>query len=70
VQQIIESGITESGDPDHFNAQPGQSHVDVNQLSGGPFNSRIRFLKLPGITVYDNRWGALPKQRRGSGLEW
>ena len=70
MQQIIESGITESGDPDHFSAQPGQWHVDIDQLSGGPFNSRIRFLKLPGITVYDNRWGALPKQRRGSGLEW
>lgn len=57
MQQIIESGITESCDPDHFNAQPGQWQVDVDQLSQGPFNSRIRFLKLPGITVYDNRWG-------------
>lgn len=43
---------------DHYRAQPGNWNVQVNQLSRGQFYSRIRSIQLPGMTVYDNRWGA------------
>ena len=52
-----EFGTTDSRDLDHYHAQPGHWQVRVDQLSNGPFKSHIRFLKLPGLTIYDNRWG-------------
>lgn len=45
-------------DLEHYHAQPGNWNVRATQLGRGSFRSRIRSLKFPGLTVYDNKWGA------------
>ncbi len=48
----------DSRDLDHYHAQPGNWNVQATQLGRGEFRSQIRSLKFPGLTVYDNKWGA------------
>jgi hypothetical protein len=50
--------VVHSEDMDHYRAQPGNWNVQVSKLSTGDFHSHIRSIQLPGVTVYDNRWGA------------
>lgn len=49
--------VVRSDDLDHYRAQPGNWNVQVSKLSKGNFRSHIRSIRLPGIVVYDNRWG-------------
>jgi AraC family transcriptional regulator, ethanolamine operon transcriptional activator len=60
VAEAVEQAfsIVDSSDLDHYRAQPGNWNVQVKQLSKGIFRSLVRSIQLPGITVYDNRWGA------------
>jgi AraC-like DNA-binding protein len=50
--------IVHADDMDHYRAQPGNWNVQVSKLSKGRFHSHIRSIQFPGITVYDNHWGA------------
>ena len=60
----------DSNNLDHYRAQPGNWDVQVSQLSRGAFQSHIRSLTLPGITVYDNRWGAASQVQGQSPDGW
>ena len=62
--------IVDSEDLDHYRAQPGNWNVQVNQLSKGSFRSCIRSLSLPGMVVYDNRWGCASLVRGQSPEGW
>jgi AraC-like DNA-binding protein len=50
--------VVDSRDLDHYRAQPGNWNMQVNKLGKGDFHSHIRSIRLPGMTFYDNRWGA------------
>jgi AraC-like DNA-binding protein len=60
VAETVVSGFNtvDSRDLDHYRSQPGNWNVRVNQTGKGNFHSLIRSTQLPGITFYDNRWGA------------
>jgi AraC-like DNA-binding protein len=55
---VSEFNTVDSRDLDHFRSQPGNWNVRVNQVGKGIFHSLIRSVQLPGITFYDNHWGA------------
>jgi AraC-like DNA-binding protein len=49
-------GLIESQDLDEYTEQVGPWDVRLDKVSAGAFHSRMRFLKIPGITLYDERW--------------
>ena len=49
-------GFIESWDLDEYTDQVGPWDVRLDKVSAGAFHSRMRFLKIPGITLYDEHW--------------
>jgi len=49
-------GLIESWDLDEYTSQVGPWEVRLDKMSSGAFHSRMRFLKIPGITLYDECW--------------
>ena len=49
-------GSVESWDLDEYTDQVGPWDVRLDKVSSGAFHSAMRFLKLPGITLYDEHW--------------
>jgi len=72
-------GCTESTDIEEFEAFMAPWDLELEQLSGGPFHTRVQYTKLPGILVYEANWlraarthGAAPEGlvMIGTNLAW
>ena len=52
----ISIGSIESWDLDEYAEQVGPWDVRLDKVSAGKFHSAMRFLKVPGVTLYDEHW--------------
>jgi AraC-like DNA-binding protein len=50
--------IEDTSDLNNYRAQPGNWNTQLSLLGRGNFHSRVRSIELPGLKIWDTRWGA------------